>query len=219
MGIFIGGEGYGFKIPNQAGPRQDFEQIVGNIDFPPIKALSGGIHVAVMIVVPTLAQGDEREEQAVAAVVFGFITAFAEQVGQRINGRRGMKQNRGADEKSPNQQLPGVDVQGRKIFPEKMAQSKKCHSKKRRNQGVKAIEENEFGEFREVAHLGIIRGEIAGAGDPANMRPPETSNCRRVHILFLIRMFVVMAMLVAPPKRAALRGTGARHGKKELGDS
>ena len=91
MGIFIGGERYGFQVPNEPSPGQGFEQIVGDVNFPPVKTLADGAHVAVMVVMPALAQGDQRQNQAVPAVVLSIVAAFAQQMRQRVDAGSGMK--------------------------------------------------------------------------------------------------------------------------------
>ena len=56
----------------------------------------------VMIVVPALAEGNQREKKIVAAFIAGLITSVADQVGHRIDRRRGVKQDRRAENESPN---------------------------------------------------------------------------------------------------------------------
>ena len=176
MVIFIGGERHGFEVPDEAGPGKRFEQVVGDVNFPPVKALARGVHVAVMIVVPAFAERDQRENKAVAAVVLGFVTAFAEQVRQRIDAGRRVKQNRGADEKSPDEQLPRSHAERRAKYVEKMAEREQRDGKQSRHERIEAVQENQFGKFCQVAHLRIIRRKIPRAGDPADVRPPEAAD-------------------------------------------
>jgi hypothetical protein len=46
------------QIPHQAEPRETLEDIVGDIDLPPVEALSLRARVAVMVVMPTLSEGE-----------------------------------------------------------------------------------------------------------------------------------------------------------------
>ena len=103
MGIFIGGERYGFQVPDEAGPGNDLEEVIGNVNFPPIKALADGVHVAVVIIMPAFTERNHRENQAVTAVVAGVVPAATEQMGHGINAGGGMKEQGGADEKPPHQ--------------------------------------------------------------------------------------------------------------------
>jgi hypothetical protein len=98
----VGANRHGPQFPNQAGPRKRFQQIIRDVNFPPVKTLARRGHVAMMIVVPAFAKRDERENQTVAAVVIRFVAALADEMRDGIYGRRCVKQNRGADEKAPD---------------------------------------------------------------------------------------------------------------------
>src|SRR5580700_3879651 len=159
MGIFIGriqfvsGAGHGLEIPDQTGPRERLEQIVGNVYLPPVKALARGAHKAVMVVVPAFAEGDEREDQAVAAVVPGLVTSFAEQVRKGIDAGRGVKQRRGADKEAPDEQLPRGDAERGKAGAQELTEAEQRRRQQKGNKRVKTIQENQLGKFRQVAHL------------------------------------------------------------------
>ena len=45
--------GHRLEVPDDAGPRETFQYIVGDIDFPPIETLAGAAHVFVVVIVPT----------------------------------------------------------------------------------------------------------------------------------------------------------------------
>lgn len=77
-------------------------------------------------------------------------------------------------------------------------------------------QKHQFREFGKIADLRIIGREITRAGNPADVRPPESTDGRRVNVFLIVRMFVVMAMLVTPPKRATLNGGRTHYGKKKL---
>ena len=216
MTIFISREWHGFEIPDDARPRKHFQQVIGDVNFPPIKTLTRGAHVTVMIIVPAFAEGDEREDETVAAGVIGFVSALAQQMRERIDARSRVKQNRGADEKSPDEQLPRRDAERREKFTQKMSGGEQRDGEEKRHERIKAVQENQFGKFREVADMGIVRGKIPRAGNPADVRPPESMLLGRVGILLFVRMFVMMAMLVTPPQRAALNSGRAKHGKEKL---
>jgi len=51
------------EFADEAEPGEDFEGVESEIDSPPVKALAGGGHEVVMIVVPTFAEDDEGEGQ------------------------------------------------------------------------------------------------------------------------------------------------------------
>jgi len=169
-----------------------------------------------MIVVPAFAERDEREDQAVAAVVIGLITAFADEMRERVDARGRMKQNRGADEKTPDQKLIARHAPTRMIRKHPMAGEKQSGRQQDRHERVEAVQENELGKFREIAHLRIVGWKIASTRDPADVRPPKAPLFRRMHIMFIVGMLMMMTVLIRPPKRPALHGGAADHGKNKL---
>src|SRR5690606_41447635 len=75
-----------------------------------------------------------------------------------------------------------------------------------RDNQVEAVEEHELWILREVLHLGVVRREVAAAGDPADVRPPESMHVRRVGILLFIAVLVVVAGGGGRPEAAAVHG-------------
>ena len=65
----------------------------------------------VMIVVPALAQGDQRQPKIIAAFIPGIVALVTEDMRQRIDGRGSVKQNRGADDEAPNEKLQARDTE------------------------------------------------------------------------------------------------------------
>ena len=63
------------EIPDEATPRENFERVVSDVDFPPEEALAGRSHEVVMVVVPAFAEGQQGEEPVVLAGIVGFIAA------------------------------------------------------------------------------------------------------------------------------------------------
>jgi hypothetical protein len=92
------------KFADKAEPRQHRQGVEGEVQFPPIKTLPRAGHVIVVVVVPTLAEGDQREQPAILAGVFGRETALAEKVRERIDGEGSVPEQYGAKEEAPSQQ-------------------------------------------------------------------------------------------------------------------
>ncbi len=201
--------GVGAEVPDEAGPGEGFQGVIGDVDFPPVEALRGGHHVVVMIVVPAFAQGDEGQQEAVAAVVIGLEASFSEEMGQGVDGGGGVEQRGGADEESPDEQLPAVRAEGGEKMVQHGPGDEQSDGEKNWDHRIKAIEPNEFRIFGEVAHASVVGGKIPRATDPPNMSPPESVLPRRVGVVFLVGMLVMMAMLLRPPQGAALDGGGA----------
>jgi hypothetical protein len=77
-------------------------RIVGNVNFPPVKSLTGGHGIVVVIVVPAFTRRNQGQQCIVATRIPCFISSAAEHVVQRADRHRGMQQYRGGDEKAPD---------------------------------------------------------------------------------------------------------------------
>ena len=105
-----------------------------------------------VIVVPSLAERDHREREAVAAVVVGLIPAAPENVRERIDREGAVPEKYGRDEKSPDEHLRAGRVQARRVALKKRAQPEEREAQHGRHQHVEAIEKHQLGKFGEVAH-------------------------------------------------------------------
>jgi hypothetical protein len=54
--------GHGFDIANDSEQTHQSNEIVGDVDFPPVESLSGRGLVLMVIIVPPLAEGNESYE-------------------------------------------------------------------------------------------------------------------------------------------------------------
>src|ERR1700690_1872273 len=106
FGFFVEPFGWGAQVPDDVEEGEEFEDVVGDVDFPPVEALAGADGVAVVVVVPAFAHGDEGEGEAVAAVVGGVEAAGADDVGEGVDAEGGVIDEDGAQEKSPEDELP-----------------------------------------------------------------------------------------------------------------
>src|SRR4051812_48110862 len=68
------------QFPDQAKYREELEQVVRNIDFPPEEALARAGHEVVVIVVPAFAQRKQRQKPVVLAGIRSLVTNGAEQM-------------------------------------------------------------------------------------------------------------------------------------------
>src|SRR6202021_1517275 len=78
-------QGHGLQVPDHAQKGHELQQVERDVELPPVEALAGRRGIVVMIVVPALAQGDDREPGVVAAPVAGLVPLPAEYVGQRVD--------------------------------------------------------------------------------------------------------------------------------------
>ena len=76
---------------------------MGRIKLPRGKALPCGPWEKVVVVVPALPEGDNRDEPIIPALIPGFIFLFSKHVGERIYGESGMVEQDGGYKKSPGE--------------------------------------------------------------------------------------------------------------------
>src|SRR5687768_9364193 len=95
----------------------------------------------VVIVVPALAERDEREQPIIAARIARAIALLAEYMREGIDGVRAViAQDRG-DEESPYEHLPAVRAELRRHVLEQHTQKEHTHRQCDRHQDVEAIEQ------------------------------------------------------------------------------
>lgn len=82
-------EGRQLEIPHEAQPGQAAQDGVRDVDLARIEAVLGGAHVAVVVVVPALPKGGQRQPQVVARVTVRLeltrVAPAANQVGHRVD--------------------------------------------------------------------------------------------------------------------------------------
>jgi len=188
--------GYAAEFADEAKPGEYFQGVEGDVDLPPVEALAGTGHVVVVVVVPSLAKGDEGEEPVVFARVRGRKAALAEEVGERIDGKRTVPEENGAQEEAPGEQAPA-------------AHEEQGDGEDGGGHQVVLVEPAKFGKLGEVADVVEARVVEFVGKNPADMRPPKPEERGRVEVLLLVRETVVMAMMGGPPEDTLLRG---RHG-------
>src|SRR3546814_5478497 len=64
------------------------QHVIGDIDLPPLEALTRRGHVVVMVVVPALAERQQREQPVVAGIVTGQVALATEHMHQRVDAER-----------------------------------------------------------------------------------------------------------------------------------
>ena len=93
------------KISDQAEFREKLESVVGDIDLPPVEPLACRAVVAVVVVVPTFAEGDEGEDERITGIIGRLETAFAEGVRHAVDEECAVKEEDCRDEESPYENL------------------------------------------------------------------------------------------------------------------
>ena len=193
------------QVPHQPDPRQGAQHIVGHVAFPPAKPLPHRRLVGVMIVVPALAQGQQRQQPVVARLIAGDVAPPADQVGQRVDAECRVPQRHRAPAEADDQSGPARDRPAR-------------HAEQDRRQVGMPIEPSQLLVSAQVADGFVVGHLVAGHEDPADMRVEEAAHDRRMHVGLGVRVSVVPAVHGGPPQRSAL-GRGLCHeGEAELQD-
>src|SRR5690606_30966436 len=102
-----------------AEPGEHGEDIVGDVDLPPVEALALRGEAAMMVVVPALAERDDRQQKVVPAGIGRVEPSAADRMRQRIDGERAVIEHRGADEEAPDEELRAGRFQRWHIYPQK----------------------------------------------------------------------------------------------------
>lgn len=89
-------------IPDQSEKGENLQCVVRNVNLPPEETHVRGSRVVVVVVVPAFSQSDERQKQAVAASVGGFVAYPSEHVAEGVDDKGPVIQERCADKKAPN---------------------------------------------------------------------------------------------------------------------
>ena len=207
-----------FKIPDKSGGRQRFQEVPGDIDFPPEKSLAAGDFIIVVVVVPSLAQRQEREPQAVLGFFARLIALLPELVHDGIDGECTVIEQNGAEEKSDKQsrQSRGGKHQGDASAVYDRAQGRDKHGEDDGRNEVMLIEPHQLGVFGVVADGFEVRFFEVRSHDPTYVRVPEAVDLHGVRVGRRVAVAVVMAVVGCPPERPLLRRSLRHEGDDEL---
>ena len=204
------------QVPDQAEFGHEFEAVVGEVDLPPVEALAGAAHVAVVVVVPAFAEGDEGKPEIVATLVGGFEALFAPDVGEAVDEKSAVEEEDGADEKAPDEKLTAVGAEPGGVFFEEPAGGVEGEAQQGGDDEIEAVQEDQLRILGEVFDGAVVGGEILAAGHPADVAPDETVNQRRVRIFRGVRVLVVMPVGGGPPEGTTLDREIPPAGEDEL---
>ena len=126
----------------------------------------------VVVVVPTLTEREQRQQEAVAAGVAGCEALAAKDVCERVDEAGAVEEDDGADE-TPNEKLPAGRAEARIRTLQPSAHAVERRAEQQRDEGIETVEKDEFRELGEVFDAAVVGGEVAGVGDPSHVRPPE----------------------------------------------
>ncbi len=99
------------QVPDQSEPRKYLQDVVRNVDLPPVKALTLRAGIVVVVVVPPLAQRNQGQEPVITTVVSRWKTTLADQMGEGIYAESSVVQKHCADKEAPHKHLPAVGAE------------------------------------------------------------------------------------------------------------
>lgn len=123
-----------------------------DVDLPPVEALTLRARVAVVVVMPSLAKGDDREEEAVLAVVACLEASLSEHVSEGVNTEGAVVEERSADAESPREHLKRTGSKLRVVRLKEVAEPRNTETEKNRWYDVVPLKEAELGELHEILH-------------------------------------------------------------------
>ena len=154
--------------------------------------------VVVVVVVPALAHGHEREDEAVLAVVGRRVAAPPEHVGERVDGEGAVPEQRPSRRASPRR-APTTPPARKSPTPSATGGTRKQRSSQRSS-----------GYASEILDLALVGRVVLARDDPAHVAPPEAVELGRVHVAGQVGVLVVRAVVRRPPDHALLRRSSSR---------
>src|SRR5262245_50476445 len=93
------------QVAHEAQILETFEDVIARIELPPEETLAGRAHIMMVVVVPALAHRDERDEEAVPALVAARVALLAEDVGERVDGEGAVPEHDRAHDEAPEENV------------------------------------------------------------------------------------------------------------------
>lgn len=179
-GCTLDGDGSGFdvsgrpsEIPHDPEPRQQRQDVIGHVHFPPKPSLIGGRLIVMVIVVPALSTAEYGKNKTVLTPVVGFVPDSTDQVREGIDEERTMIQRGRRNKHTPDKTWEAPDT----IDEQRIAQWR---------DPIEPVEETDFRISAKVPHEIQIGSHIIGREYPSDVRKPPSSFQRGMHIFFLI---------------------------------
>src|SRR5262249_36341512 len=157
----------------------------------------------VVVVVPALAEREQREQRVVSRVVPGRVASRAAQVGQRVDRKRQVPEEDRGGEGAPDRRRDAAEQQQRSQHHQ-------------RRDEVVAIEPAELRIAGEIADQLVIGLLEPLRENPPDVAPEEAALTRRVEVGGLVGVSVVVPMVAGPPESASLCAGSAEEGEDEL---
>jgi len=102
-------QGACFDVPGKAAQAQGGDSVPVGVELVPGQAVAGGLWVGVVVVVPTLTEGEEGYPEAVTGGVGGGEASGAPHVGGGVDEPGGVEAEDGAEEDAPEEIGPTTE--------------------------------------------------------------------------------------------------------------
>ena len=205
-----------FRCENRSERGEEPKAMPGGVDLPPPEPLAGRGRIAVMVVVPPLAQGNGGEQRVVAAVVGGVVAPAPPAVGERVDAEGRVIEQHRRDREPPHEHLPGARAElgpgACEPAPERGARG----AERDERQPVDALDQSQLRKPHPVTDP-LGRGREALRGEkPQRVAEPPPAMSGRVRIVGRVRYLVMDSVMGRPPQRSPLprRAAEHRHGER-----
>ena len=156
-----------------------------------------------MVVVPALAEGQEGDQDVVAARVGRRVALPSPKVAGRVHQKGRVVRQHAAHEEAPDQAAPAADEEAQPGQDEG-------------RQSMIPVEPTQFGVAAQVLYQPPVRCAGGRGQDPADVGPPKAVADGGVQVLGRVRGAVVVPMLRRPPQRPLLGCATPQPGQHEL---
>mmetsp|Transcript_24539 Transcript_24539/g.61389 ORF Transcript_24539/g.61389 Transcript_24539/m.61389 type:complete len:284 (+) Transcript_24539:389-1240(+) len=186
------------QIPRQPEEIQNLNGVPREVDLPPLQPVPARALERMVVVVPTLAEGQNADHPIVHRVASGVPVLEPPDVADRVHGPSDVPDPDHAEEEAPKdarqapERVQADDRQGDCV------------------QGIGLLEEAVEPLTRQVRGILLVgpHPRALRVEQPPHVRPPEAVE-RRVHVVLGLRASVVVAMRGHPVDRVALECQGA----------
>ena len=192
----------GSSDPKRCRAGERFQHVVGRVDLPPAEAWRALALIGVVVVVPSLAHGEEGEEPVVAGVVAGHIALAPMHVGERIDAEGAVIDQRPCSRRSRPRGLTSPRSEHRTASTAAGTSSNRC---------------SHISSGIQVRSPTFTRSAVSCCGRRSSRHGIEEAFVTgRVHVVLGVGMKVVMAVLGGPPQHALLRTCSGPERQNEL---
>lgn len=169
-----------------------------------------------VIVVPSLSKGDEREDKAVLAVVSRLESGLSDDVGKRVDAECSMVQERCADAEAPGEHLKRPCAEPWVVGLKEVAKGNEYSSEHHGWNDVVLVEKSKLRKLEEVFYILVTGLNELCTEYPSHVSPPKAVDAWWMDILLSIGVLVVMPVVRRPPDRPLLRGCCSKEPEYKL---